>query len=333
MRVFYSDQHHAHDPPGQFNVERMGAYSECPARATSILDALRKSSAHQIDPPADYEISILRTVHDDEYIRFLQEAWSVWSGTGRSIPLIPYTFAHRYALHQSADIIARAGYFGFDPQTPIVAGTFDAAWASARCALTAADLVRKGEPVAYALCRPPGHHAAADLYGGYCYLNNAALAAKKTGAKSAILDIDYHHGNGTQTIFYDDPDVFTSSIHAHPDREYPFYSGCETETGAGNQTNFNIPLPPDVDDDDYIAALGSALDRIDRFNPATLIVSAGFDTYCADPLGDFNVGLEGFGRIGRCIRELGRPTVIVQEGGYHLEHLGECVDHFLGAWA
>ena len=162
----------------------------------------------------------------------------------------------------------------------------------------------------------------------------AALAARRIQAGVAILDIDYHHGNGTQTIFYTDPKVFTASIHADPNREYPFFSGTESERGegSGSGTNLNLALPAGTDDDAYLAALDLALENIDRFDPEILIVSAGFDTYLEDPLGDFCITLEGFNAVGRRIHAFGRPTLILQEGGYHLGHLGQCVEQFLGAF-
>jgi acetoin utilization deacetylase AcuC-like enzyme len=334
MRVIYSDQHLTHNPPHQFNTDHLGDYSESPDRATSIRKALEASANYAFEEPDVFDVDTLHTVHDPDYVTFLRGIWPAWLKCGKTSPLIPYTFAHRHTTHRPADIVNQAGYYCFDPQTPIVAGTFDAAWASARSALTATDLVRKGERAVYALCRPPGHHAAGDLYGGYCYLNNTALAARRTGTRTAILDIDYHHGNGTQTIFYPDPDVFTVSIHADPNREYPFYSGAESElgTGPGSGANLNIPLPAGVDDDAYLAALDRALQEIDRFDPDFLLVSAGFDTYIEDPLGDFCLTLDGFNTIGRRIEALGRPTVVLQEGGYHLEHLGRCARQFLDAF-
>ena len=334
MRVIYSDHHQKHDPPHQFNTDRLGHYSESPDRATSIRKALETSPSYTFEEPHVYDVDLLHTVHDPDYVTFLRDVWPAWSKDGRTSPLIPYTFAHRHATHRPAGIVNQAGYYCFDPQTPIVAGTFDAAWSSARCALTAADLIRNGEQAAYALCRPPGHHAASDLYGGYCFLNNAALAARRIQAGVAILDIDYHHGNGTQTIFYTDPKVFTASIHADPNREYPFFSGTESERGegSGSGTNLNLALPAGTDDDAYLAALDLALENIDRFDPEILIVSAGFDTYLEDPLGDFCITLEGFNAVGRRIHAFGRPTLILQEGGYHLGHLGQCVEQFLGAF-
>ncbi len=333
MRVIYTDRHRDHDPPHQFNVDHLGSYSESPARANAIVGALRSASKFDVEPPQDYDIESLHTVHDPGYVSFLQCVWRVWTERGKTSPLIPYTYGHRYSTHIPADIVHQAGYYCFDPQTPIVGGTFDAAWASARCALTAADLVLSGDAVAYALCRPPGHHAGRDVYGGYCYLNNAALAARRQGSRVAVLDIDYHHGNGTQSIFYADPDVFTVSIHADPDREYPFYTGAESEigTGRGIGTNLNFALPSGVDDAAYLATLQRALDALDRFDPSVLIVSAGFDIYAGDPLGDFCVSLDGLGRIGSTIDAFGRPMVILQEGGYHSEDLGRCAECFLQA--
>ncbi len=213
-------------------------------------------------------------------------------------------------------------------------------------------MVKTTGETAYALCRPPGHHAAADLYGGFCYLNNAAIAARslaseagatrlppdKGGAvaptKMAILDIDYHHGNGTQEIFYADPSVLFCSLHAHPDDDYPYYWGEADERGegAGEGYNRNWPLPQETDDAVYLAALDEALAVIRAFAPRYLVVSAGFDIAAGDPVGGFNVTREGFNAIGRRIAALSLPTTIVQEGGYLLETLGENAAAFLRAF-
>lgn len=331
MICVYSDAHEAHDPPHQFDVDRMGTYSDAPHRAASIRHALGEDAVFSVRSPSDYPLDTLLTVHDENYVRFFEGAWAAWSESGQTIPLIPYTYAHRGAASPSANIVGAAGYHCFDPQTPIVEGTYKAAWASARSSLTAADLVASGEHTVYALCRPPGHHASADVYGGYCFFNNAALAAKRLDSRVAILDIDYHHGNGTQDIFYARSGTLTVNIHGHPDRAYPFFSGRSNELGEGPGlgTNRNFPLPPDVSDDTYLETLNNALDVIDRFDPRYLIVSAGFDIYMGDPLGDFGISLDGLERIGKRIAATGFDTLVVQEGGYHVDDLGRCARAFL----
>jgi acetoin utilization deacetylase AcuC-like enzyme len=333
MKVIYSDIHLQHAPEHQFNVNRMGAYSETPDRALRILDAL--SPSHDIVSPTNHGPEPLAKIHNSNYLHFLENVYKAWHDLGGSDKgLIPFTFSRGKVAHIPDDLVRSAGHYCFDAQTPIVAGTYNAARASADCALTAADLVRSGERVAYALCRPPGHHASSDLYGGYCYLNNAAVAAARLGSRIAIIDIDYHHGNGTQDVFYDDPDTLFISLHADPNRAYPFFSGVAQESGAGNstRTSLNIPLPSDITDDDYLAALASATARITDFSPTALVISAGFDIYKDDPLGDFNITLTGLTQIAEALSALDLPTVIVQEGGYNTDALGTCASHFLAGF-
>jgi acetoin utilization deacetylase AcuC-like enzyme len=236
----------------------------------------------------------------------------------------------------TAHPIGRAGYYSFGTYSPILKGTWDAAYWSAQCALSAAHDVASGAQTAYALCRPPGHHAATDLYGGFCYLNNAAIAARSLGERVAILDIDFHHGNGTQEIFYMDPAVLYCSLHADPDQEYPYFWGAANEIGegAGKGYNCNYPLPLGCDDELYLQTLDQALRRIQEFQPRYLVVSLGLDIIQGDEVGGFRVTPAGLGEIGQRIAALRHeeaplPTVIIQEGGYLLSELGELVVRFL----
>jgi acetoin utilization deacetylase AcuC-like enzyme len=258
--------------------------------------------------------------------------------------------------------VAAPGYYCFDMSAPIVAGTYAAARAAADAALTGAALLLEGQRAAYALCRPPGHHAGRDMCGGYCYLNNAAIAAEHLAttdhrpptadkadtqhairntrhgsrvthhaSRVAILDIDYHHGNGTQQIFYERGDVLFVSIHADPARQYPYFAGYADERGAGEGlgANLNISLRANVADERYLAALDEALAAVRAFDPRFLVVSAGFDTYGGDPIADFALSSAAYPRIGRRIAELGLPTLIVQEGGYAVDALGQNAVGFL----
>jgi acetoin utilization deacetylase AcuC-like enzyme len=215
----------------------------------------------------------------------------------------------------------------FDLSAPIMAGTYQAALGSANCALSGAQAVAEGARAAFALCRPPGHHAGKSYCGGYCYLNNAAIAGNWLSAKGkvAILDIDYHAGNGTQNIFYDRGDVLTISIHADPDFEYPSFAGYSTETGTGPGfgAHRNFPLPAGTDDEHYLSTLDEAIELIQSFAPASLVLSAGMDLYSGDPLGSFNVTKAGISEIGNRIAKLNLPTLIVMEGGYNNAALGE----------
>jgi acetoin utilization deacetylase AcuC-like enzyme len=220
-------------------------------------------------------------------------------------------------------VLAQLGWYSFDDD-PILAGTWEAAAASVACAVAAADAVEAGARAAYALCRPPGHHAGAECFGGYCYLNNAAIAAARLAARShrvAVLDLDAHHGNGTQAIFWERGDVVTISIHGDPDVHYPFFGGYADErgSGAGDGAHHNFPLPTGTDGDTYLGALDDALATIAAAEPDAVVVSLGVDTDAAD--GVFSLGLDDFRRIGAAIARLGRPLVVVQEGGYGPEVL------------
>jgi acetoin utilization deacetylase AcuC-like enzyme len=223
----------------------------------------------------------------------------------------------------------RLGWWCFEMTTPLTQGTYAAARSAVDVALTASDSVLDGDRVAYGLCRPPGHHATKSLYGGYCFFNNAAIVAEhlaaSTGSKVSVLDVDYHHGNGTQQIFYDRADVQFVSLHGDPERAYPYLTGFddETGTGLGRGATTNIPLPERTSDDDYLAALAVACERIAAFTPDFVVVSLGLDTYVDDPIGDLALTPDGFEAAGRLVAGLDLPTVVLQEGGYAVDELGE----------
>jgi acetoin utilization deacetylase AcuC-like enzyme len=227
------------------------------------------------------------------------------------------------------------GRWCFETTTPITEGTFDAARSAVDIALTAAEGVLGGDGAVYGLCRPPGHHAPTALYGGYCFFNNAAIAAhhvaSSTGSKVSVLDVDYHHGNGTQQIFYRRDDVQYVSLHGDPARAYPYLSGFADETGAGAGAgaNLNIPLPAGTDDEAYLDSLAIACDAIGAFGADVLIVSLGVDTFRNDPISDLAISTDGFGAQGRMVARLGLPTVVLQEGGYDVAAIGDNVRSFL----
>ncbi|HEX8969187.1 MAG TPA: histone deacetylase family protein, partial [Chloroflexota bacterium] len=231
--------------------------------------------------------------------------------------------------------IGRVGYWCFDTGTPIVEGTYSAALSAVDVALSAADLVLGGESVAYGLCRPPGHHAAHAVFGGFCFFNNAAITAeylaRRTDSKVAVLDVDYHHGNGTQQIFYQRGDVLYVSVHADPTYAFPFYTGYADETGAGpgRGTTLNIPLPLGTGDARYLSALDVALEAIVRFAPGVTVVSLGVDTYAHDPLGEFALSASAYTESARRVAAVAPRLVIVQEGGYYLPQLGQNVRRWL----
>jgi acetoin utilization deacetylase AcuC-like enzyme len=336
MQIVYSEVHRQH-ATDDVQVEGHPLDSkEVPARADAILGAVVAAQWGPVIEPADHGLGPILAVHDADYVAFLRSAYDQSAAYFQEAgPVSTWTFAVRHAMRKPRGFLGLKGYYAFGWGSPILEGTWEAAYWSAQCALTAADLVRDGERVAYALCRPPGHHAAADLYGGYCYLNNAAIAARylqAEGTRIAILDVDYHHGNGTQLIFFSDPGVLYCSLHAHPDEEYPYYWGGADEIGVGpgEGTNRNWPLPRGTADASYLVVLDEALAAIRRFGPHYLVLSAGLDTVADDPEGGFRLTMEGLQQIGGRIASLDLPTVIAQEGGYLLDRLGESAVAFLG---
>lgn len=335
VKVVYTDKHKLQNTDQIKVLGNPFETEEVPARAEAILGAIREVGWGMIIPPVDHGMAPIQAVHDGDYLNFLQTAYAENAAFFKEEgPVFTWTFANRQNLRKPKSFLAKKGYYCFSWGTPILKGTWEAAYWSAQCALTAAELVQGGERAVYTLCRPPGHHAAADLYGGFCYLNNAAIAARFLGERTAILDIDYHHGNGTQSIFYDDPNVVYCSLHIHPDYDYPFYWGDEDETGEGPGlgTNRNFPLPIGTDDSNYLPVLERALEFVSDFKPRYLIVSAGMDTIGGDTIGTLNLTTGGLQTIGRNIASLNLPTVIVQEGGYLVERLGHYVTIFLDAF-
>jgi acetoin utilization deacetylase AcuC-like enzyme len=344
MKVFYAETHQLHNPAFEvFDGGQRVPYLESPERMERILKALRQTAWADIAAPRDFGLDPLRAVHTEPYLAFLASAWTEWraaqSPTDRppeAAALLPATFAaKRDQMPES--ILGKAGFFLLDLSVPVVEGTFLAALSSANCALSAAEFIAPSPfprlPSAFALCRPPGHHAGRDIAGGYCFLNNAAIAAQwlTQFGKVAILDVDYHAGNGTQDIFYSRSDVLTISIHADPSFEYPYYAGYTLETGEGEGLGFhhNFPLPAGTDDASYLAALDQTLTLLRDFAPAHLVLSLGMDTYESDPLGSFKITREGIAKIGQHIAALRFPTAIIMEGGYNTDALGENVVAFL----
>jgi acetoin utilization deacetylase AcuC-like enzyme len=340
MLTIYTPTHQQHATEGVRLEGHPFVTDEVPARAEILAAAVRAAGLGPVEPPADFGLAPILAVHNAGLVEFLQTLYANQAAyyQGGS-PVFASTFAPRGALHVPTGFLGRVGHYAFDVGSPMLEGTWAAAYSAAQCALTAATRVMKGEAVAYALCRPPGHHAAADLYGGFCYLNNAAIAARwlgqQRGARVAILDVDYHHGNGTQMIFYDDPTVLFCSLHADPDEDYPFYWGGADEHGtdAGVGYNHNWPLPLGTDDAGYLSALHAALAVIEQYDPNYLVVSLGFDTAVGDPVGGFALTPAGLSAVGGAIAALGLPTVLVQEGGYRLDTLAENALAFLRRFA
>jgi acetoin utilization deacetylase AcuC-like enzyme len=337
MKTVFHPSQLEHNPAKEFLDGEWGDYHESVRRPRMILDAIASAQLGAVIEPDDFGIEPIRAVHADHYLDFLRTAYARWIAEGRSPDgVYPDTFFKPGFQHRPTKIVALAGLYTFDMSTVIVEKTWDAAYWSAQCALTAAKLVRDGERAAFALCRPPGHHAHADMGGGYCFINNVAVAAQSllpsphrggAGDGVCILDIDFHHGNGTQAIFYDRSDVLFVSLHADPDRQYPYFLGGADErgVGAGEGFNLNYPLPIKTTDDQYLAALDEACEQIARYAPNYLLVSLGVDTFGGDPLGDFAMTHAAFPRIGARLAQLNLPTVFLMEGGYAIEDLGRNV--------
>jgi acetoin utilization deacetylase AcuC-like enzyme len=329
MRVIYSPLHARHDGGVELHRGELVPCFETPVRAELILQAVGRAG-FAVSEPRAFPVEALHGVHDASFVEFLRTAHAEWRAVGRDGSMLPSAFPARGLRrdHLPAGIDGKMGYYSFDPGTPIVEGTWEAAFASARCALTAAACVAEGEGSAYALGRPPGHHAGRASYGGYCYLNNAALAAqhlRQLGLRRvAVLDVDAHHGNGTQDVFWERADVLYVSIHGTPETEYPYFLGYADERGAGAGDGFtrNFPMPHDTRWTQYVATLEAALDVVAEFTPDALVVSLGVDTFEGDPISPFALQGEHFPLIGRRIAALGTPTVLVQEGGYAVADIG-----------
>ncbi len=343
MITVSSPLHRLHDPEWELLDGRPSPPLERPERAERILDAVVAAGVGEVREPDPDDPAVLRAVHTGAYLRFLATVHGRWAADVgeeggrdarawvRSTPgLAPPPQAELVNVHAALAVHAHDA-------DPVTAGTWQAACAAADVAATAARLVAGGERAAYGLCRPPGHHATASSYGGYCYLNNAAVAVevlrRKDAARVAVLDVDYHHGNGTQSIFWDRPEVLVVSLHADPAYDYPYLSGFADEVGGGpgEGTTRNLPLPDGADWAVYGPALDDALAAVRSFAPDVLVVSLGVDTALEDP-DRFRLVGDDFVRMGAAIAGVGRPTVFVQEGGYALEVIGRNVVGVLGAF-
>jgi acetoin utilization deacetylase AcuC-like enzyme len=318
-----NDRHDIH------HVRERG-YVEAPVRVAAILRELEPTGLFRRIPVRKFGEGPIRTVHDDGFVDYLKKACASVP-PGKSI--YPYVFPIRNATRPPKELSVRAGYYCIDTFTPLDRNAWLAAVRAVDCALTAADSVVRGERLAYALVRPPGHHAEYRAFGGFCYFNNAAVAAQflSRHGRVAILDLDYHHGNGQQEIFYERSDVLTVSLHGHPRFAYPYFTGFEDERGekAGRGFNLNLPLPEQLDGAGYRRALERALRHVRRFAPRFLVVPLGLDPAKGDPTGTWSLEASDFRRNGRLVGELGAPTLVVQEGGYRTRTLGVNAKRFL----
>jgi acetoin utilization deacetylase AcuC-like enzyme len=327
MRCFWDERQRGHAPRAEFFNGNLHPAAEHQGRVDAILKAIGST-----ETPEDNGIEPILRVHSRDYVEFLQSAFGEWRAAGREGDAFPYTFpivGRRPLAFNRVD--ARLGQYSFDTSTPIGEGTWDAVYWSVQTALAALDAVIGEERGAFAFTRPPGHHAGADYLGGYSYLNHAAICAQAALAggkrRVAILDVDYHHGNGTQDIFAGRDDIAFASIHANPTTDYPFFWGHADES-KGNV--LNLPLPRGTDWNAYAPALTYGLDWIGRRQPELLIVCYGADTHEADPISHFKLKTSDYGAMARRIASLGLPTLIVMEGGYAIEALGANVAEFLG---
>lgn len=337
MKAVYTERHISHDP--QFFVVRgvVKRTTEQPERANRLLSGLA-AGRHALVEPTTFGQGPRLRVHSPEYLRFLAEAWAEWTTLGDAgTEMIANIHPQRHAATYPTHVVGKLGWHTIDTACPIGPGTWDAACAATDVAASAAQLVLDGEDTAYALCRPPGHHAYRDQASGFCFLNNSAVAAAHLRLKHervVVLDVDVHHGNGTQGIFYESPDVLTISIHADPAQFYPFVWGYAHERGAGPGlgANLNVPLPLGTSDDGYMRALGIAEKSITAFAPGALVVALGLDASEHDPLAGLAVTTEGFRNIGAAIARIGVPTVFVQEGGYLSDLLGTNLNSVLAGF-
>ncbi len=333
MITFYNHLHAQHQ--GKVEMFR-GALVPCfevPARADHVLAELQRRQLGTVQNPHTFDNSALSTIHSPRYLNFLATAWDQWVALDPAhadkdiLPSVWPTRTFRTDVEPD-NFAAKVGLYSYDAGSPFTSGTWVAARAGAHCALSAAQQIIRGDRAAFALSRPPGHHAGMDFFGGYCSLNSAALAAQHLRSagfkKVAVLDVDYHHGNGTQAIFYDRPDVFFASIHGDPRTEYPFYLGHADEcgVGAGLGANLNLPLPRGTDYAVWSQALETALVAITRFGADALVVSLGMDTFEGDPISGFQLKSDDYLRMGERLALLALPTVLVFEGGYAVEAVG-----------
>ncbi len=321
--LVYNEHHAIH------HVKERG-YVEAPVRISAVLKAFEGTDLIRTLPAQFFPEKHIRQVHNPDLVDFLKEI-SAATPEGRSV--YPYIFPIRNPDRKPRELALQTGYYCIDTFTPIHRNVWEAARGAVDCALTCAGEILQGEPVAYALVRPPGHHAETNVYGGFCYLNTAAIAAHYLSqfGKVAILDIDYHHGNGQQEIFYKRSDVLTVSLHGHPSTTYPYFAGYRKEKGEGEGLGFNhnLPLSEGASAKEYRMMLSDALRLVEKFDPAYLVVAFGVDTAKDDPTGTLNFTSKDFEKNGRMIGSLHLSTLVVQEGGYLNRTLGTNAQHFI----
>ncbi len=329
MKTVYSDKHLGHAGHNELSGGRLLPSFELPSRAEYIVERLRARNLGLVLPPEAHDLGIAAKVHDPAYLAFLPTVWERWLAEGNNGPALPSSWPAQGLRRDllPTSITGLLGHYSIDASACFVEGTWAAVKAAHDCALTAAGLVAGGERAAFALCRPPGHHAGTNFMGGYCFINNAAVAAQSFldgGAKRvAILDVDYHHGNGTQQIFYERNDVMVVNLHADPREEYPYFLGAAEERGAGAGLGFNhnYPMPLGTAWAGWSEAFEDGCQKITAYDPDAVVVSLGVDTFEKDPISGFKLITEDYPKIGQRIAALGKPTLFVMEGGYAVEEI------------
>lgn len=330
MLTFHSERTKLRQARTELNGGELVTPFECPERVDMIIDRVRQQRLGEIRAPDEYGLDPVLAIHDARYVSFLERAWADWQGAGLAGEPIPAIWPTRRLRNDRIpdSIRGEVGYYALGGDTSLCPGTFEAAQASKDIALSALDHVFDTRTSAFGLCRPPGHHAATDQYGGYCFFNNAAIAAQRAldrgATRVAILDIDFHHGNGTQDIFYRRDDVLVQSIHGDPQHEFPYFLGFADETGeqAGQGFNVNHPLPSGTGYSDWSHTLDRAIAQLSAYRPDLLIVSVGVDTYENDPISSFRLKSKNFSDCGRRLKQAGLPTVFLMEGGYAVAEIG-----------
>ena len=330
METIFSAKHELRDARTELYGGELVYPHERPSRAEFVIKRLKETELGPISPPDDFGMDPITAVHDTGFVEFLQTAWDKWQAAGFKGEAIPTTWPARRMVQKCPDFIeGQLGYYALASETSLTDGTWDAAYASAQVALTATERVGNAvAPAVFALCRPPGHHAATDMYGGYCFLNNAAISAQylrdRGASRVAILDVDFHHGNGIQDIFYGRSDVLYVSLHGDPMETFPFFLGHADETGAGGGEGYNVnfPMPSGTPYPVWRNAMSAGMMRIADFNPDALIVSLGVDTFENDPISFFKLKSDDFLTVGADISAANLPTVFIMEGGYDIEEIG-----------
>lgn len=321
MKVLFDDRQLRHTPAHYFRLGQLVPHPEQAERAR-LLRKVMVALGHEISMPADFGLDPLYAVHDRAYVDFYRRAWPRWvEATGHAHPAVPNYHTGRRLSRMPDGVVGQLGYFSTDTSCPVTEGTWEAIYWSAQCAVDAAKHVAEGNGLAYALCRPPGHHASKDASNGFCFFNNAAVAAqhlRQTFAKVAIVDMDTHAGNGTQDIFYDRGDVFTASLHTDPANYVPHYYGYADErgTGAGKDCHLNVVLKSGDDEAEVLRRFDEMLAATRAFAPDALVVSLGFDMGHDDPLSEVGLTAKGFAEMARRMAALELPTALIQEGGY-----------------